>query len=130
MNRDYTPEVKAAVMAALLDGQSVSAISREHGVPRTTIIGWKQRATDPVFLAVETVATPKKSDLIPELVLDLMIARLQSQIALAQHCLDKKWLGKQNADALAILIGVQDDKLYRLLEALDRAQTRQSIPTS
>jgi transposase-like protein len=128
--REYSPEVKAAVMAALLDGQSVSAISREHKIPRTTIIGWKQRQIDPVFLSVEHVATPKKSDLIPDLVLDLMIARLQSQIALAQHCIDKKWLEKQNADALAILIGVQDDKLYRLLEALDRARSNGRSATS
>jgi transposase-like protein len=128
--RQYAPEVKAAVLAALLAGQSVSAIAREHNVPRTTILGWKQRQTDPVFLAVESVATPKKTDLIPDLVLDLMIARLQSQIALAKHVSDPQWLKNQSADEIAILVGVQDDKLYRLLEALDRAQSRKSTAGS
>lgn len=40
---EYSEETKAAVMAALLTGQSVSSLSREYGIPKGTVSGWKNR---------------------------------------------------------------------------------------
>lgn len=121
MARDYAPEVKAQVMAALLAGQSQAAIAKQFGIPKGTIAAWKARKTDPVIAAIASGATQKKQDEINDLVLDLLIAQLRSQIAMAEHAGDKKWLTIQDASAVAMLLGVENDKVFRLLQALEDA---------
>ena len=122
MTREYTPEVKAAVMAALLAGQSASSIAKEFGIPRGTVISWQARKAQPIIEGVASdasVASQKKQDQINELVLDLLIAQLQSQISMAQHAGDKRWLTLQEASAVAMLMGVGNDKVFRMLQALN-----------
>lgn len=106
--------MKAAVMAALMDGQSLRQIERTHGVPKSTIAAWSKE-TDGIVMSVRDTLDAKKTQ-ITELLVDLFIAKLESQISLAQHAGDKAWLGKQDASAVAMLLGVSDDKLIRLLE--------------
>lgn len=124
MAREYSPEVKAAVMAALMDGQTLRQIEREHGVPKSTAAAWGKEA-EAIVSGVRTVPDNKK-DQIQGLLIDLFIAKLESQIALAKHAADKTWLQKQDASAVAMLLGVSDDKLMRLLEKYenDGADTR------
>ena len=117
MARDYSPEVKAAVMAALIEGQTIRQVSREHGVPKTTVARWGEEATG-IIAGVPSVPDTKKEK-IGGLLIDLLIAKLESQIALAKHTTDKTWLAKQEASALALLIGVSDDKLIRYLEKFE-----------
>lgn len=126
MTREYTPEVKAQVMAALLAGQSATTLSKEFGIPRGTITGWQSYKRDPILASAANDASDaslKKLDDINGLVLDLMIAQLKSQIALAEHAGDKKWLTAQDASAVGVLLGIENDKVFRLLEALNRART-------
>ena len=124
MTREYTPEVKAAVMAALLAGQSISSVAKKYEIPKGTVSGWQKQAGNPLGALVNpspgvaTVATQKKQDEILDLMLDLVIAQLKSQIALADHAGDKKWLTTQDASAIAMLIGVSNDKVFRLIEAM------------
>ena len=120
MTREYSPEVKAEVMAALLSGQSASSIAKEFGIPRGTVAAWQARKAQPNFDSVATDAAQKKQDEINGLVLDLLIAQLKSQIALAEHAGDKRWLTLQEASAVAMLQGVGNDKVFRMLQELDR----------
>lgn len=119
MAREYGPEVKAAVMAALMDGQSIRQIEREHGVPKSTVAAWGKE-TEGIVVSVRDTLDTKKAQ-ITELLVDLFVAKLESQIALAQHAGDKTWLQKQDASAVAMLLGVSDDKLIRLLEKYESA---------
>lgn len=131
MAREYSPEVKAQVMAALMGGQSASSVAKEFGIPRGTVAAWWTRKTQPVVASAATAATDaaqKKQERITELVLDLLIAQLESQIAMAQHAGDKQWLSDQDASAIAMLYGVGNDKVFRLLEALEGARSA-SKPT-
>ena len=120
MTREYSPEVKAEVMAALLAGQSVATVATEYKLPPGTVKSWKSRLTHGE--AVATVATEQKQAIGDLLVtyLEKMIASLTLQ---ADHYGDKAWLNKQDAAALASLHGISMDKVIRLLEALDRADT-------
>jgi transposase-like protein len=43
MANHYSEEIKAAVMAALLTGQSVSEVAKEYKIPEGTIYSWKSR---------------------------------------------------------------------------------------
>lgn len=101
-------------MAALIEGQSMRQVSREHGIPKTTVQNWSHEIRDMLGRG-PTVPTAKK-DQIQELLIDLFIAKLESLIALSEHSGDKKWLILQDASAVAMLLGVSDDKLMRMLE--------------
>jgi transposase-like protein len=122
MTREYSPEVKAQVMAALLAGQSASSIAKEFGIPRGTVISWQARKVQPIIEGVATDASgasQKKQDEINQLVLDLLIAQLKSQISMAEHAGNKEWLFGQDASAVAMLQGVGNDKVFRLLGELN-----------
>lgn len=119
MAKEYSPEVKAAVMAALMDGQSLRQIERDHGVPKSTVERWGKEV-ELLIGGVPTVPDTKKEQ-ITGLLVDLLIAKLEGQIAMAKHTGDKEWLKKQDASAFAMLLGVSDDKLIRLLEKLGNA---------
>ena len=106
-------------MAALLAGQSISSLAKEYNLPKGTVSGWRRQADTKAANGVATVATQKKQDEINELLLDLVIAQLKSQIAMAEHSGDKRWLTLQEASAVAMLLGVSNDKVFRMLEALD-----------
>lgn len=55
--RDYSAELRAAVMAALLAGQSVSSVAREYNIPKGTVAGWKRQA---LGLAQQATAVGKR----------------------------------------------------------------------
>lgn len=121
--RGHSDEVKAAVLAALLEGWSVNTVAERYGVPAGTVKSWKHRElTDPgplVATAVATVATTKRS--LGELIEALMEAELESLRRMAETFNDPQWLKKQEAGEVAILYGVMQDKVFRKLEALKRA---------
>jgi len=127
VTREYTPEVKAAVMAALLSGQSGASISKEFGIPRGTIAAWRARKVQPMVEGVASSATQKQQDQINVLLLELVIAQLKSQIALADHSANKVWLMQQDASALGVFLGIENDKVFRLVQALNSARTESEV---
>lgn len=128
MARDYSPEVKAAVMAALMDGQSIRQIEREYGVPKSTVAAWGKETEGIIVSVRDTLDTKKRQ--ITELLVELFIAKLESQISLAKHAGDRNWLQKQDASAVAMLLGVSDDKLVRLLEKFESAKPEPGVTES
>lgn len=123
MAREYSEEVKAQVIAALLSGQSVNAAAREYNIPKGTVSGWKKRDVDGIIEGVAGVATQKSTqEEIGALILELVRVGLRSLIAQAEHTSDKEWLMKQTAQEVGQLYGISHDKMFRLLEALDRAE--------
>lgn len=111
--REYSNETKAAVMAALLTGQSVSAVAKEYEIPSSTVRNWKGQIVSPL----DSVGREKKEE-IGELLLDYLRTMLRSLKVQAEHFGNKSWLTAQGADQLAVLHGVSTDKAIRLLEAL------------
>ena len=112
--RQYSDEQKAAVMAALLAGQSVEQVAEEYHIPAGTIKSWQFRQNG---TPVATVATEKKEE-IGELILAYLREILVTLREQAVHFRDKSWLDKQSASEVAVLHGVSTDKAIRLLEAL------------
>lgn len=117
MAKEYSPEVKAAVMAALMEGQSLRQIEREYGVSKSTAAAWGKEF-EALNLSVQNVPDTKKEQ-IHGLLIDLVIAKIESLIAISKHATDKEWLMKQDASALAMMLGVSDDKLIRMLEKFE-----------
>lgn len=121
-NRDYNPETKAAIMAALLAGQSVSSIAKEYEIPKGTVSNWKREAYRELEPEVQSERTQKKAR-IGELLLEYLEANLKALKAQAEQFADARWLSKQQADEAAVLHGVMTDKAIRLLEAFGANDT-------
>lgn len=111
----HTPEVKAAAMAALLAGQSVSSVAREYRIPKGTVSGWREAA---MREADGVAAPPTQKALIGELLVNYLETNLRALQQQAECFGDKEWLMSQSANELAVLHGVMTDKAVRLLEAL------------
>ena len=115
--RTYTEETRAAVIAALLAGQSVSHVAKEYNMPAGTVKAWKSREIN--NQDTNSVATQKKGAL-GDMILGLLEEELISLQAMSRAFRDADWLRKQNAADAAVLFGVMQDKAFRKIEALDR----------
>lgn len=111
--REYSPETKAAAMAALLAGQSVNQVAREYKIPRSTVGAW---GTEIRKEGVQTVPDSKKGE-IGALLVDYLGANLRALRAQAEVFSDPAWIREQGAAELATLHGVMTDKAVRLIEA-------------
>lgn len=113
----YDPEVKAAVMAALLQGQSINSLAREYNIPTGTISNWNNRQ------GVPNNAIQKKQEEIGDLLTDYLRENLTTLKAQATFFRNEKWLVKQDASSNAVLHGVMADKSIKLLEAFSDNDT-------
>ena len=112
--REYKDETRAAVMAALLTGQSVSSIAREYDIPKGTVSNWKRNTGG-------TIKRTQKTEHIGELLIGYLQSNLEALSAQAEQFKDREWLKKQTASDAAVLHGVMTDKAIRLLEALSKS---------
>jgi len=113
--REYSDEEKGAVMAALLEGQSISKVAEAYQIPRGTVAAWAGQVRGEGYS--NPVATSKK-ERIGELIVENLEASLEATKAMAHVFADKEWIKKQNAAEIAVLYGVIQDKTFRILEAL------------
>jgi transposase-like protein len=115
MANDYSDEVKAQALAALLAGQAPALVAATYGIPVGTLKSWKSRQKNGD--AVATVATEKR-ERIGALLLEYLETTLETLKAQQVVFRDVDWLKKQSAAEAATLHGVTVDKAIRLLEGL------------
>ncbi len=114
--RNYDDGVKAPVMAALLEGQSVSAVAKEYEIPKGTVSRWKKEAVG----GVREDRTQKRDGAsMGDLLLELLEKNVRSLIAISELTADKDWLKRQGAAEIATLFGVKHDKAIRMIEAMN-----------
>ena len=106
--KPHSPEVKAAVMAALLAGQMPSDIAAKYKLPEQTVCTWKKQVRGASLL--------KKADL-SELVESTLRAFLETIRIQAETARDVDWIKKQSASDLGVFLGILSDKAFRILEA-------------
>lgn len=111
--REYDEATKAAVMAALLAGQSVSSVAKEYNIPKGTVSGWRNQAMN----GVAAISTQKREE-IGDALLGYLNAAIRTLHLQVEVFGDQDWLKRQEANQLAVLHGVIADKSIRLLEAL------------
>lgn len=108
-------EMKAAVMSALLQGQSIQAVAKTYKVSRKWVGKMKRRLDDEVY-GEEINDDERKA--VGELLIEYLRASIASLVMQTQVFGDQTWLEQQDASSLAVLHGVQTDKVVRLLEAM------------
>lgn len=111
------PETKAAVLAALLEGQASSKIAADYKLPEGTVRSWRSRMQRDASPLTD-VATEKRDE-IGRLLIEYLHANLITLNAQSVVFRDPDWLRKQSASDAAVLHGVMVDKTVRLLEALE-----------
>ena len=116
MGQPYDDQKRAAVLAALLAGQSVSAVAREYDVSRRAVQLWR----DAAGISHAPVSQQKYED-IGTLVSDVLTNLLTTVSVLAERSRDEEWFNRQDAADVAVLAGVFTDKSIRILEALESA---------
>ena len=123
VRREYSDEIKAQVMAALLAGQAVSLVAKEYAIPKRTVAHWKNTA----IAKVQSDGTKKSDgptlDQLLRAYADTNLVTLREQSVFFR---DPKWLHRQSASELAVLHGVIADKTIRILEAWGNAQADES----
>ena len=117
MATPYDDQKRAAALAALLAGQSVSQVARDYNVSRQSVMAWRDKAGISV-----TPVGQQKRDEIGELVSGVLYANLHAiQILAERIATDQDWFTRQDAADIAVLSGVLTDKAVRILEALESA---------
>lgn len=124
-----SPEEKAAVLAALMAGQSVSEVAAKYNLPKGTVSSWKNRDMQPVAhsAAVSATDATQKHRMIGDRLHELVLENLSGLIAVAKLLADTEWLKKQGAAELATLAGVTCDKTVRILEAMAGSPTAPAV---
>lgn len=111
---EYSAEIKAQVMAALLTGQSINKVADAYKIPKSTIANWSADANKNIQ---GTIPNPKK-ERIGELIIEYLEKSLGALVAQVEVFAEKDWIRKQEASDLAVLHGVGVDKVFKIADAL------------
>lgn len=120
----HDDQKRAAVVAALLEGQSVHQVARDYSVSRATVVAWREASG-----LHRSPVQPQKRDEIGALVAGVLRSNLAAVQLLAEHASDPEWFRKQSAADIAVLSGVLTDKAVRILEALESAEPSPDVDT-
>lgn len=114
--KPHDPQVKAAVMAALVAGQLPAEVARDFKLDQSVVSRWAKQIPE----KMQEVASQKTRDfgeMLGNYLEELLTTATEQQL----HFRDKDWLKRQPASDLAVLHGVCIDKGIRLFEAAARA---------
>jgi len=111
-------EVRAQVIAALLQGQGVTKVAEDLGVPQPTVSRIKKAIPRPSLDKVES----KKRESLENLLINYVCEGLETLTAQLQEVRRPEYVQKQDAASLATLHGVISDKLTRILSAFEPAR--------
>ena len=117
----HDEQTKAAVMAALLEGQSVSSVAKKYEIPKGTVSDWKRKVATTVEVGGSDEKPTQKGNQgsIGNLLMTLLETNVRSLIAISEKTADPEWLDKQTASEVSLLFGVKHDKVVRMIEALN-----------
>lgn len=112
-HRTFTPEEKAAALARILTGVTITQVAEEMGTNRITIRSWRDQAG----LSKHEMPEAKKEEL-GELVTEYLREALRTLRTQAGAFANREWLEGQNAHDVGILHGILADKTTRILAAI------------
>jgi DNA-directed RNA polymerase specialized sigma subunit len=117
-------EKKAVVIAALLAGQGVNEIAEAYKIPKSSVSRLKK------IIPAEKLEQVgiQKAETIAVLISNNLEASFDAIHNILKQTQDVDWLKKQPASELATFLGVTSDKVFRVLEAIENAQSPAGEP--
>lgn len=119
-------EVKAQIVAAILEGQGVNEVADKYKVSNATVSRLKKALEEDV--SDVTKDCNEKNKPIADLVIAHLKASLNAASNIANIANQPDWLSKQDAAELGAFYGILSDKAVRILEALE-ASGEDSVDT-
>lgn len=118
MRRTYSPQKKAAALAALLVGGRVCVVAREHDIPLNTVKTWRRRLRTGQ-LKPEKKGTGRGAAVpLGPLLSKYLEASVRSLIAQSREFSNHERVREMNAGEVAIFHGTLFDQTMRTLELL------------
>lgn len=117
--RAYPAEVRTAVVAEIMAGESIAKVAKRHDVPRETAQGWWLEDR-PVELS--NVRTRER---MVEQLYDTASECLDGVRAGARLLQDPTWTATQDAAGIAALVATLSDRTIRMLGGLRPAESEQ-----
>jgi transposase-like protein len=128
----FPDDTRAAVIAALMQGQGSAEVAREYNIPEGTVRQWKSRycrgVTPTVTIKNTAEQIQDQKPAIGQLLMEYLEENLATLRAQAKFFRDEAWLRKQPASDAAVLHGVMADKAVRLIEAMSKANVPITLP--
>jgi transposase-like protein len=112
----YPAEVRAQAVAAVVAGESATAVARRMGIPKATVQRWV--VTDGPVNPDNARTREAMAALIYDTLSDLL-SSVRTQLRAAS---DEEWLAKQSAGDVAALLGAELDRAIRLLAGFRPAE--------
>ena len=127
-----TPEVRAAALADLHNGDQPAIVAERYGIDRGVVKMWKQRYVSNVVSVTEgaPVSVIHRPQLelqqleLGELVMMNLRAKLIATQRIADYASSPAWIDKQNAADMAELFEVLDRSAISVLDRLAAAHQR------
>lgn len=107
--KPHPPEIKAAVIAALMAGQGVTEVAEEYSLDHSIVSRWAK-----TLGGLHEVARKKNFDELVSNYLEELLVTLSVQARIFR---EPSWVKQQDAADLAMLHGVMADKGFRILSA-------------
>lgn len=116
------PEIRAQVMAALLEGQGVNAVARVYKLAPKTVSRIKNGLLPENLSRLDT----QKKESLDTLLLESVNANVRALKAIAEAVSEPSYITKQPAESVGMLYGILADKAVRFLEAASAANIEES----
>ena len=123
----HSDETKAAVMAALLTGQTVAQVATAYHLDKSVVSRWRSKISE---YRLQGIATKKSEtgETIEELLVDYVQQNLRTLKAQSIEAGRPEYVQEQSASELAVLHGVLADKTVRILAALEPIEAASEEP--
>ena len=106
-------EIRANIIASLLQGQGVNDVAEEYQIPKQTVSNIKKA----IKVDLGQAGTKKKD--ISELVYEYLDEGFKTAIAGLQEVRKPEYIQKQDIASYATHFGILSDKLFRILSAIN-----------
>lgn len=110
--------IRAAVLAALVLGESPGQIAEQYNLPVAQVEQWKRRfdITDPI----------QRRDQLSEQLLIFVQQKIKNLVAISVATSDEDWIHEQSASELAAYLRAEHEMLLRVFEAFGRTAQHQA----
>jgi hypothetical protein len=112
---EYPPEVRAAALAMLFAGASLSATAAHFGVSKGTISNW--RDAQDVAVVQQDIERSVRVD-VGRLVAEYLTANLGALTAQARAAAEPGWIAAQDAYGLVAIHNALGDRAIQILAAI------------
>lgn len=116
---EYPPEIRAAALAMLFAGASLSATAAHFGVSKGTISNW--RDAQDVAVVQQDIERSVRVDM-GRLVAEYLTANLDALTAQARAVADPGWIAAQDAHGLVAIHNALADRAIHILAAIQPSE--------